>query len=141
MRRDKLRIVVIGILGFLTLIWLFGKKGGSKQGGGWTAANIPKVAIGSGPPVVIVTVVDPKAESGWIEKIKNNRQEYAKRHGMVGTPTERDTSSINTHDRLLDFLPPQRPIPPPLLPFHLVSCPRHATRNDLVPWLNLLLVP
>jgi mannan polymerase II complex MNN11 subunit len=51
--------------------------------GGWTSANIPKANIGSGPPVVLVTVIDPKADPAWTQKIKRNREEYAKRHGMV----------------------------------------------------------
>lgn len=81
LRRDKVRLLVIGILGFLGILWLLGKtgSGGTKV---WTAANIPKVAVGSGPPVVIVTVFDPKADPAWTQKIKNNREAYAKRHGI-----------------------------------------------------------
>lgn len=81
LRRDKLRIVVVGILGFCTLLWLLGGRGRGSQGGGWSPANIPKVAIGSGPPVVIVTVIDPKADPAWVQRIKSNREEYAKKHG------------------------------------------------------------
>lgn len=82
LRRDKLRVIVIGILGFLGILWLLGRRGGSSHGPGWTAVDLPKVSIGSGPPVVIVTVIDPKADPAWTQKIKNNREEYAKRHGM-----------------------------------------------------------
>ena len=46
-----------------------------------TDTNIPKPNIGSGPPVVVVTVIDPKADPVWMQKIKSNREEYAKRHG------------------------------------------------------------
>jgi mannan polymerase II complex MNN11 subunit len=51
--------------------------------GGWAAANLPKANIGSGPPVVVVTVIDPKADAAWTQKIKSNREEYAKRHGTL----------------------------------------------------------
>lgn len=83
LRRDKLRVTVVGILGFLGLIWLLSGRGGSSKGNGWAAANIPKVAVGSGPPVVIVTVLDPKADSQWTQRIKDNREAYAKRHGYA----------------------------------------------------------
>ncbi|KAF1851974.1 glycosyltransferase family 34 protein [Cucurbitaria berberidis CBS 394.84] len=83
LRRDKLRLVVVGILGFLGIVWLLGRRGGNSQGVAWTAAHIPKVAIGSGAPVVIVTVIDPKADPSWTQRIKSNREEYAKRHGYL----------------------------------------------------------
>lgn len=85
LRRDKARVVALGILGFMGILWLFGIIGGGsssgRKGAQWTSANIPKVVIGSGPPVVIVTVLDPKADPRWTQKIKTNREEYAKRHG------------------------------------------------------------
>lgn len=74
------------MLVFFTLIWMLsgGGSGTSKRNakfGGWAAANLPHVKIGSGPPVVVVTVIDPKADPTWIQRIKSNREEYAKRHG------------------------------------------------------------
>jgi hypothetical protein len=76
-RRDRLRVVVIAILGFLTLAWLFGR-----IGGGGNSSVLPAAPpIGSGPPVVIVTTIDPKADPAWVQKIKSNREDYAKRHG------------------------------------------------------------
>jgi mannan polymerase II complex MNN11 subunit len=78
LRRDKLRMTVLGILGFLTIFWLLGKIG---SGSGSNAPNLPKVVIGSGPPVVIVTVIDSKADAAWVRKIKQNRDDYAERHG------------------------------------------------------------
>lgn len=39
--------------------------------------------IGSGAPVVIVTVIDPRANSAWVEKVKRNREDYASRHGYA----------------------------------------------------------
>ncbi|KAF2470629.1 alpha-1,6-mannosyltransferas-like protein subunit [Lindgomyces ingoldianus] len=74
--RDKLRLMVVCVLGFLTILWLWGRMGG---GGGVESAGI----IGSGAPVVIVTVIDPKTNPAWIEKIKKNREDYAKRHGYA----------------------------------------------------------
>jgi mannan polymerase II complex MNN11 subunit len=85
--RTRPRLLLGAILGFFTLYWLLGGRGhtrnyGSKVVGGWTAADIPKASIGSGPPVVVVTVIDPKADPVWVQKIKSNREDYAKRHGM-----------------------------------------------------------
>ncbi|OAK98012.1 hypothetical protein IQ06DRAFT_378915 [Phaeosphaeriaceae sp. SRC1lsM3a] len=79
LRRDKLRLIIIGILAFLAVFWVLGRTGGSNIDS--KAPNLPKVAIGSGAPVVIVTVLDPKADQGWVAKIKQNRESYAKRHG------------------------------------------------------------
>ena len=76
LRGGRLRTLVLGILGFLTLMWLFRRPAGRDAG-----VNIPKVAIGSGPPVVIVTTFDPKADAAWVGKIKKNREDYAKKHG------------------------------------------------------------
>ncbi|KAI5375468.1 hypothetical protein J4E82_005891 [Alternaria postmessia] len=81
------RLIVGGILGFFVLIWMLSGSGGTSRAkskvGGWTAANIPKPNIGSGPPVVVVTVIDPKTDPVWMQKIKSNREEYAKRHGYL----------------------------------------------------------
>jgi hypothetical protein len=79
LRRDKLRVIVIAILGCLSVYWLLGKLTGGPSDA--NAPKLPKVAIGSGAPVVIVTVLDPKADPGWVAKIKQNREGYAKRHG------------------------------------------------------------
>jgi mannan polymerase II complex MNN11 subunit len=76
-----LRVVVLAILGFVTLFWLLGRSGGGGARSDSQAPNLPKVAIGSGAPVVIVTVLDPKADAGWVAKIKQNREVYAKKHG------------------------------------------------------------
>lgn len=88
LRRDKLRVIVVAILGFLSVYWLLGKLGGSSDS---NAPNLPKVAIGSGAPVVIVTVLDPKANPEWVAKIKHNRESYAKRHGKVTISTHMQT--------------------------------------------------
>lgn len=92
------RLIVGGVLGFFVLIWMLSGSGGTSRRtaskvGGWTAANIPKPAIGSGPPVVVITTIDPKADPVWIQKIKSNREEYAKKHGtyQLSPPARCDT--------------------------------------------------
>jgi mannan polymerase II complex MNN11 subunit len=77
---------VLGILGFLSVFWLLGRLGGGSSSSK-SAVKLPKVVIGSGPPVVIVTVLDPKADPLWTTKIQKNREDYAKRHGMFTTYT------------------------------------------------------
>ncbi|KAF2202064.1 alpha-1,6-mannosyltransferas-like protein subunit [Delitschia confertaspora ATCC 74209] len=76
--RDRLRRVVLAILGFLaavwTLRWMFG--GGGEIG-------YESAVAGSGAPVVIVTVFDEKADKGWVGRVKRNREEYARRHGYA----------------------------------------------------------
>jgi mannan polymerase II complex MNN11 subunit len=63
------------------LLWLLGVIGGGSSSA--PLVNIPKVAVGSGAPVVIVTVLDPSANPAWVQKIKANREEYAKKHGYL----------------------------------------------------------
>jgi hypothetical protein len=137
LRRDKLRIIVVAILGFLSVYWLLGKLGGSSDS---NAPNLPKVAIGSGAPVVIVTVLDPKADQGWVAKIKQNRESYAKRHGMfgLGVPSERQ---VIDEYRLQDLLPVQRPVPSAQRTTNMGSRARHAPCHDSPPRLDFLLVP
>jgi mannan polymerase II complex MNN11 subunit len=62
------------------IFWLLGRTGSREQSA--AIPKLPKVEIGSGPPVVIVTVIDPKADAVWAKRIKQNRNEYAKRHGL-----------------------------------------------------------
>lgn len=77
--RSRLRLAIVGVLSLLAILWL---RGGSGHRGDLTV-KIPKVAIGSGPSVVIVTVIDPKANPAWAQKIKSNREAYAKKHGAL----------------------------------------------------------
>lgn len=81
--RSRSRVIVGAVLGFLTLYWLLGTGGSASSA---PLANIPKVAVGSGAPVVIVTVLDPQANPAWVQKIKANREEYAKKHGSPPRP-------------------------------------------------------
>ncbi|KAF1836870.1 alpha-1,6-mannosyltransferas-like protein subunit [Decorospora gaudefroyi] len=97
------QLLVAGVTCVFLLIWLLSGGGTSStraaKVGGWTAASIPKVAVGTGPPVVVVTVIDPQADPAWIDKIRNNREEYAKRHGyqtFFPTPSQYPLKSSPT---------------------------------------------
>ncbi|KAH6618927.1 alpha-1,6-mannosyltransferas-like protein subunit [Boeremia exigua] len=79
--RSKPRAIAGAVLGFVTLLWLVGAIGGRSRSA--PLANIPKVAVGSGAPVVIVTVLDPQADAAWVQRIKTNREDYARRHGYL----------------------------------------------------------
>lgn len=81
--RSRSRVVVGAVLGFVTLLWLLGIIGGHSSSA--PLANIPKVAVGTGAPVVIVTVLDPSANPAWVQKIKANREDYAKKHGTLAS--------------------------------------------------------
>ena len=51
-------------------------------------------AISAGTPeLVVVTVIDPTLGKEYVDKIKQNRQFYADRHGMK---TSRDDMTINS---------------------------------------------
>jgi mannan polymerase II complex MNN11 subunit len=76
--RSKPRALVAALLGFLTLLWLLGA---GRHASSTPGVNIQKVPVGSGPPVVIVTTIDPRADPTWVSKIKANREAYAKKHG------------------------------------------------------------
>ncbi|KAF2185258.1 glycosyltransferase family 34 protein [Zopfia rhizophila CBS 207.26] len=78
LRKDRLRFILVGVVAFFSIIWLFRKIFGEGEG-----SAIETGIIASGAPVAIVTVIDPKANTAWIEKIKRNREEYAKRHGYA----------------------------------------------------------
>lgn len=98
-----MRTLALGIAGFLTLIWIFRSLGGSDAG-----ANIPKVAIGSGPPVVIVTTFDPKADVVWADKIKKNREAYAKKHGYLTFFPENNDYPLNGSPKTWSKVPALR---------------------------------
>jgi hypothetical protein len=95
----------MGVLGFLILLWLFGRIGG---GGGGSPAS---ALIGTGPPVVVVTVLDPKADEGWTERVKRNREDYARRHGVYSQSwTAALVVMLIEMKRISYFLPKQHTI-------------------------------
>ncbi|KAF2005092.1 glycosyltransferase family 34 protein [Amniculicola lignicola CBS 123094] len=74
-RPGQPRVVVVGCLVLIVLIWLL--RGSGPDNGVGLATPV----IGTGAPIVIVTVLDQKKSPGWIEAIKKNREDYARRHG------------------------------------------------------------
>ncbi|KAH7117026.1 alpha-1,6-mannosyltransferase-like protein subunit [Dendryphion nanum] len=76
MRRLTLRTVAIGTLGLLTVLWLLGWIGGRESG-------LQKPVIGTGAPVVIVTVLDIAASDDFKRHIRKNREDYARKHGYL----------------------------------------------------------
>ena len=139
LRGGKLRTTVVGMLAFLALIWLL-RGAGSDAG-----ASIPKVAIGSGPPVVIVTTIDPRADAAWANKIRKNREDYAKKHGASAArplaAAAAARQAILMISRVPDLLPRQQPVPPQPFSPHLGKGARAATRHVPLSRVDLLLVP
>lgn len=79
--RDRLRKLLVIFLGLLAIWYLF-LSGGRSSSREKAVTGIPSPSIiGTGPPAVIVTVLDPNADTEWTQKIKRNREEYAKKHG------------------------------------------------------------
>ncbi|ORY18738.1 galactosyl transferase GMA12/MNN10 family-domain-containing protein [Clohesyomyces aquaticus] len=88
--RDKARLIVICILGFLSILWLWKRSGGA-------SGLEPSGIVGSRAPVVIVTVIDPRANAAWVAKIMKNREDYAKKHGYATFfPSNTDYSLNNS---------------------------------------------
>ena len=72
MRRSRSKYLLLWVLGGVALVFLLLKL---VFGGGPPAGT---------PPVVIVTVLNPMAHSKqYLDTIKDNREEYARKHGMV----------------------------------------------------------
>lgn len=137
--RNKPRFVVGAVLGFLTLLWLLGIIGGGSPA---PLANIPKVAIGSGAPVVIVTVLDPSANPAWVQRVKANREDYAKKHGMPPQAMMLDRLAYTYNDhRLPHTLPYPFAVSSQECTANMGPCPRPPPCHDPSPRVNLLLVP
>lgn len=80
LRRTRLKLIALGGLFFLALIYLLTRSGGSRHG--LPAARVPK----GNPPVVIVTVLDSTKFSGtYLQAVKQNRLQYAEKHGTLAT--------------------------------------------------------
>lgn len=72
-RRSHLKTILLCGLAIVGLLWLFSD---SKQSG-------PRVITGK-PAVVVVTVFDEKYDNtAYSQQIKDNRIQYAERHGKV----------------------------------------------------------
>lgn len=71
LRRSRAKTIGIGIVATVVFIWVFARIVSSGDG----------IPAGT-PPVVIVTVVDEENyPAAYIKSVKENRIEYAKRHG------------------------------------------------------------
>ncbi|KAH6621389.1 galactosyl transferase GMA12/MNN10 family-domain-containing protein [Chaetomium sp. MPI-SDFR-AT-0129] len=78
LRRTRLKLIALGGLFFLALIYLVTRSGGGSSRHGLPAARVPK----GNPPVVIVTVLDSTKFSGtYLQTVKQNRLQYAEKHG------------------------------------------------------------
>lgn len=72
-RRSRIQFLVLCVLGISTLLFLIAKILGF--GGGAPPGT---------PPVVIITVINPGSQSKqYIADIKENREQYAKKHGKT----------------------------------------------------------
>lgn len=77
LRRSRLKLIALGGLLFLALIYL-----ATRPGSRGAAVRAPK----GDPPVVLVTVLDASKYSGvYLESVKQNRLQYAQKHGMPAT--------------------------------------------------------
>ena len=82
LRRSRVQAIVLGLCALAMLLFTISHIFGSSDG----------IPAGT-PPVVIVTVLDAGHYSGvYVDSIKQNRNDYAKKHGErywsmdVGTP-------------------------------------------------------
>lgn len=71
LRRSRVKAILLGLCALAAVLLIASQISGGSD------------AIPSGtPPVVLVTVLDPENYSaGYIDNIKQNRIEYAKKHG------------------------------------------------------------
>ncbi|KAM7208444.1 family 34 putative glycosyltransferase [Naviculisporaceae sp. PSN 640] len=84
LRRSRLKVIALAGLAFFALIWLITRAGGSR--------GVSRRKPTGNPPAVILTVIDEKKYSkGYIETIKENRIQYAEKHGyQVFFPSAED---------------------------------------------------
>lgn len=85
------------------------------------------------PPVVIVTVLDSDNYSkDYINNIKDNRIEYARKHGKIcGEIVSRTTAY--TINRIYNFLPKHQGLRLIWLSYLLVACASDAPCPDKIP--------
>jgi mannan polymerase II complex MNN11 subunit len=75
LRRARLKTVAIACLVFIAIIYLFVRSTGRHT-------TPTKTAPSGKPPVVIVTVLEEgKLSKGYIDNIRENRVQYAEKHG------------------------------------------------------------
>ena len=96
LRRRHLKPIALLALGVFALLWLLSGRGGGGRGGasragsrGLDTSAATKAAerkIPGKPPVVLVTVFHEKSDNAeYIKNIKDNRLQYAEKHGEFTT--------------------------------------------------------
>ena len=91
LRRTRLKLIALAGLAFVALIYLLTRGSSRSSGHGGKPDRIPS----GNPPAVLVTVLDEgKYSKGYLEMVKENRKEYAERHGMLRHQRDRHTHGI-----------------------------------------------
>jgi len=92
-RRSRIQAIFICVVALSAVLFIFSRIFGGSD----------RIPTGT-PPVVIVTVVDPGAYSKeYIQNIKENRIEYAKKHGEWGSGYL--SGRVLTVYRICEFFP------------------------------------
>ena len=107
LREQRRLLAVIGI-GALALIFLLYRFLSTWP---WASRENSSKAPYGHPEVVVVTTIDPKADSDFVEKIKANRMEYATKHGKVMPIGVWDIA--NYSDRIRNLFSEHHPISTP----------------------------
>ena len=129
-RRSRVQALVLSICGFGVLLFLLSRLFGGD--------GIPSGT----PPVVIITVLDPSHYSkDYIENIKDNRIEYANKHGMAPLMYAMCKELKLIFCRLQSFPTYHHRLQPTWLAQLMVSGTCPSTCAHKVPPHNLLLVP
>lgn len=128
-RRSRIQFLVLCALGIGTLLFIIAKILGF--GGGAPPGT---------PLVVIVTVINPESQSKqYIADIKENREQYAKKHGKTQTRGRYEDKRLTT-SRICDFFPNRPRLPDWRFASILGETPRHAPRPHELPIHGVLLV-
>lgn len=78
LRRTRLKLIALAGLAFIGLIYLLARPSGSHHGAPATRAP------SGNPPVVLVTVLDEeKYSKGYLDTVRENRIQYAEKHGTL----------------------------------------------------------
>lgn len=82
LRRSRLKLIALAGLAFLAFIYLVTRPSSSAHHA--PARRAPK----GNPPVVVVTVLDySKYSNAYLQTVKENREQYAKKHGTSAADT------------------------------------------------------
>src|SRR5690242_11267385 len=94
LRRSRLKAIALAGLAFLALIYLVTRPS-SSSGHYAPAKRAPK----GNPPVVVVTVLDSsKYSNAYLQTVKENRIQYAQKHGTSVANTQGDGDGVDTNE-------------------------------------------